>query len=93
MSQRGGTLYGSPTIRPESFKNGSRASFRERTLWDAIPRIQTNRHSDRPFTLEESIEKRRRCIRDAADLVGCLTIEFEIELWFRPAVVPVGVLF
>jgi hypothetical protein len=30
------------TIRPESFKNGSRASFRGRTLWDAILRIQTN---------------------------------------------------
>ncbi len=37
----------SPTKRPETFDNGSRASFRERTLWDAILRIQTNWHSNK----------------------------------------------
>jgi hypothetical protein len=30
--------------------------------------------------LEEFAEERRRFIRDADDLVRCLTIEFEIEL-------------
>jgi hypothetical protein len=40
--------------------------------------------------LEESSEERRRFIRDADDLVRCLTIEFEIELGLGSTVVPVG---
>jgi hypothetical protein len=40
--------------------------------------------------LKESAEERRRFIRDADDLVRCLTIEFEIELGLGPTVVPVG---
>jgi len=40
--------------------------------------------------LEALIEERRRSIGDADDFVGCLPIEFEIELSPRPAVVPVG---
>jgi len=40
--------------------------------------------------LKESAEERGRFIGDADDLVRCLTIEFEIELGFRSAVVPVG---
>ncbi len=40
--------------------------------------------------LKESAEERRRFIRDADNLVRCLTIEFEIELRLRPAVVPVA---
>jgi hypothetical protein len=43
--------------------------------------------------LEESIEKRSRLIRDTDDFVRCLAIEFEIELGFRLAVIPVGKLF
>src|SRR5213592_4943143 len=39
---------------------------------------------------EKSAEKCGRFIRDAGDLVGCLTIEFEIELGLGPTVVPVG---
>ncbi len=35
-------------------------------------------------------EERRRFIRDADDLVRCLTIEFEIELGLGPTVVPIG---
>src|SRR5712691_7009657 len=42
------------------------------------------------LSLKESAEERRRFIRDAGDLVRCLTIEFEIELGLGPAVVPVG---
>jgi hypothetical protein len=38
---------------------------------------------------EESIQKRRRFIRDADDLVRCLTVEFETEFGFRFAVFPV----
>jgi len=41
-------------------------------------------------SLKESAEECRRFIRDANDLVSCLTIEFEIELGLRSAVVPVG---
>jgi hypothetical protein len=37
--------------------------------------------------LEELAEERRRFIRDANDLVGGLTIEFEIELSFGLAVI------
>jgi hypothetical protein len=44
-------------------------------------------------TLEESVEKRHRFIRDADDFVRCLAIEFEIELGFRLAIIPVGKLF
>src|SRR6266566_3841090 len=40
--------------------------------------------------LKECAEERRRFIRDAGDLVRCLTIEFEIELGLGPTVVPVG---
>src|SRR5258708_38737569 len=40
--------------------------------------------------LKESAEERRRLIRDADDLVRCLTIEFEIELGLGSTVVPVG---
>ena len=44
----------------------------------------------RMAALKESAKERRRFIRDANDLVICLTIEFEIELGLRSAVVPVG---
>src|SRR5207248_8585598 len=40
--------------------------------------------------LEEPAEERRRFIRDADNLVRCLTIEFEIELGLGSTVVPVG---
>src|SRR6266852_9547188 len=40
--------------------------------------------------LKESAEERRRFIRDAGNLVRCLTIEFEIELGLGSTVVPVG---
>jgi len=40
--------------------------------------------------LKESAEERRRFIRDADNLVRCLTIEFEIELGLGSTVVPVG---
>ena len=40
--------------------------------------------------LEKFVEKRRRLIGDADDLVGCLTIKFEIELSGGLAVIPVG---
>src|SRR5882757_1862863 len=43
--------------------------------------------------LEECAEERRRFIRDADDLVRCLTIEFEIELSPGLAVIPVGEMF
>src|SRR5439155_11023547 len=42
------------------------------------------------LSLKESAEERRRFIRDAGDLIRCLTVEFEIELGFGWAVVPVG---
>jgi hypothetical protein len=42
------------------------------------------------LSLKESAEERRRFIRDAGDLVRCLTIEFEIELGLGSTVVPVG---
>src|SRR5438270_6170915 len=42
---------------------------------------------------KESAEERRRFIRDADDLICRLTVEFEIELGLRPAVVPVGKTF
>src|SRR6267378_2652955 len=44
-------------------------------------------------SLEEFAEERRCFIRDAGDLVRCLTIEFEIELGPRLAVIPVGEMF
>ena len=66
---------------------------------DAAP-LALNRYNDRrsPANAEsknraaskESVEERRRFIRDAGDLVRCLTIEFEIELRLGAAVVPVG---
>src|SRR5438105_6237093 len=40
--------------------------------------------------LKESAEERRRFIRDADNLIRCLTIEFEIELGLGSTVVPVG---
>src|SRR6266481_5115934 len=40
--------------------------------------------------LKESAEERRRFIRDADNLVRCLTIKFEIELGLGSTVVPVG---
>jgi hypothetical protein len=43
-----------------------------------------------PVTLEESLEKSRRNIRDGDDLVRGLTIGLEIYAAFRPAVIPVG---
>jgi hypothetical protein len=43
--------------------------------------------------LEELVEERRRFIRDANDLVRCLTIEFEIELGLGSAVIPVSETF
>ena len=42
------------------------------------------------LSLKESAEERRRFIRDADDLVRCLTIEFEIEFGLGSTVVPVG---
>ena len=45
------------------------------------------------YGLEEFAEERRRVIRDAGDLVRCLTIEFEIELGPGLAVIPVGEVF
>src|SRR5207244_8484778 len=42
------------------------------------------------LSLKESAEERRRLIRDADDLVRCLTIEFEIELGLGSTVLPVG---
>src|SRR5881227_4257609 len=44
----------------------------------------------RSAALKESAEERRRFIRNADDLVRCLTIEFEIELGLGSTVVPVG---
>jgi hypothetical protein len=44
----------------------------------------------KPAASKESAEERRRFIRDADDLVRCLTIEFEIELGLGPTVVPIG---
>jgi hypothetical protein len=40
--------------------------------------------------LKEPAEEHRRFIRDANNLVRCLTIEFEIELGLGSTVVPVG---
>src|SRR5437588_12018447 len=40
--------------------------------------------------LKEPAEERRRFIRDADNLIRCLTIEFEIELGLGSTVVPVG---
>ena len=45
------------------------------------------------IALEEFAEERRHFIRDAGDLVRCLTIEFEIELGPGLAVIPVGEMF
>jgi hypothetical protein len=42
------------------------------------------------LSLKESAKERRRFIRDAGDLVCCLTIEFEIELGLGSTVIPVG---
>src|ERR1700675_1245872 len=40
--------------------------------------------------LKEPAEERRRFIRDAANLVRCLTIEVEVELGLGSTVVPAG---
>src|SRR4029453_8329465 len=45
---------------------------------------------DEILSLKELAEERRCFIRDADDLVRCLTIEFEIELGLGSAVLPVG---
>ena len=42
------------------------------------------------FSLKEPAEERGRFIRDADDLIRCLTIEFEVELGLGSTVVPVG---
>jgi len=42
------------------------------------------------LSLKEPAEERRRFIRDADNLVRCLTIEFEIKLGLGSTVVPVG---
>src|SRR6266487_2460058 len=42
------------------------------------------------LSLKESAKEQRRFIRDADDLVGCLTIKFEVELGLGSTVVPVG---
>ena len=39
--------------------------------------------------LKESAEERRRFIRDADNLVRCLTIKFEVELGLGSTVVPI----
>src|SRR5437763_2268472 len=44
----------------------------------------------RSAALKESAEERRRFIRNADDLIRCLTIEFEIEFGLGSTVVPVG---
>src|ERR1700730_6172907 len=44
----------------------------------------------RTSLVKESAKERRRFIRDADNLVRCLTIEFEIELGLGSTVVPVG---
>jgi hypothetical protein len=44
----------------------------------------------KPAASKESAKERCRFIRDADDLVRCLTIEFEIELGLGPTVVPIG---
>src|SRR4029078_4112608 len=49
----------------------------------------TPKPSGRPM-LKEATEERTRFIRDADNLVRCLTIEFEIELGLGSTVVPVG---
>ena len=41
------------------------------------------------LALKESAEEPRGFMRDAGDFIDCLTIEFEIELRFRPTVFPV----
>ena len=43
-----------------------------------------------PRRLKQFAKECGRFVRDADDLVRCLTIEFEIELRLRPAVVPVA---
>ena len=40
--------------------------------------------------LKESAEERCRLIRDACDLISCLTVQFEIELGLGSIVVPVA---
>ncbi|MGA3093145.1 MAG: hypothetical protein ABSD75_31500 [Terriglobales bacterium] len=57
------------------------------------PQSERERLADELLMLEESIEKRRRFIRDANDVVRCLTTKFDIEFGFPLAVVPVGKLF
>ena len=49
-----------------------------------------NLNSRHILASKESAKERRCFIRDAGDLVRCLTIKFEIELGLRPTVVPVG---
>src|SRR5689334_5121191 len=44
--------------------------------------------ADKP-PLEKPFEERRRRVRNADDLVGCLAVEFEVELGLGPAILPV----
>jgi hypothetical protein len=52
--------------------------------------VRPNRVHVEILSLKEPAEERRRFIRDADNLVRCLTIEFEIELRLGPTVFPVG---
>ena len=54
---------------------------------------QAYQSNKRLVALEEFVEEGRRFIRDADDLVRCLTIEFEIELGPGLAVIPGGEMF
>src|ERR1700757_4486012 len=44
----------------------------------------------KPAALKECAEERCRVVRDTDNLVGCLTIEFEIQLGLGSTVVPIG---
>ena len=48
-----------------------------------------SRGAQRLIASEERVEKARGVVREADDLVGCLTIELEVELGAGAAVVPV----
>src|ERR1700722_9878188 len=74
----GTQLFSEAESRSSTPSGGMRFSLRSATTGDGA------RHS------EALAEERRRFIRDADDLVGCLPIEFEIELSPRPTVFRVG---
>jgi hypothetical protein len=77
-------------------RSGGRSE--ERTLTEDVVNVAIIcRSSVRRFrvhveilSLKESAEERCRFIRDADDLIRCLTIEFEIELGLGSTVVPIG---